>query len=272
MGGLLFNGLHSQNDLGLVMRSKNRMWLSTRKNEFVDIPGKDGSIVIPGAREDKVWEVELATSQIPLASLRKKGRQVAAWLDTNGARVTMIFDDEPDLYDMAVVVNQLDVDESIAMTGRITVQFRCLPYSISVDEYTFRQLIDTGLFSIDYGGTDICPPIITITAINLGASGMDRAVDVTGAWDPNESVVSTMTNLALVVGARTLIYTGTLAGGQSLILDCEKMKATKSGLNVTNDISGNWPLLVPGDNWIGLSDDTSTTGGIVDITYRERWK
>ena len=90
MYGLTFNGLHSFNDLGLIMLSKTRVLLSAAKDEYVDIPGMDGSHLYPGALPDKVHEIEFAVKTTGITALKAKMRQVAAWLRTKG-RSNLVF-------------------------------------------------------------------------------------------------------------------------------------------------------------------------------------
>lgn len=59
-------------------------------------------------------------------------------------------------------------------------------------------------------------------------------------------------------GAR-LVYNGTIAAGQTLVVDCVRQTAKLNGLNVIQNISGEWLTLKPGINRISYIADSTTT-------------
>lgn len=239
MYGLLFNGQHS-NDLGLYMKSKKRMILPATKDEYIEIPGRDGSILFAGTLTDHIDEIKFSVATTSLEALRAKSRQVAAWLFTR-ARSSLIYDDEPDLYYMAKVANQLDLEPMIA-AGQFSVQWRCLPLAYSIVESTLSKTVTTTPETINYAGTYNALPIITITA------------------------TGDITNPSITIEDKTLIYTGTLTAGQSLVINCGTYQVTKAGANVMGSVSGYFPVLYPGDNEVTMS-----AGCSLQIVYRERW-
>jgi len=238
--GLKYKNIHSYNDIGLVMLSKNRVLLPETADEYVDIPGRDGSILFAGAMKDRTIEVEFSALANTLPELRILARRIAAWL-YSATRQALVFDDEPGLYYMARVSNQLDLEQTAAL-GKFTVDFRCEPLAYSVAESTFSKTVTTAPETITYAGTYKALPVITITA------------------------TSDMTNPSITVEDKTLIYTGTLAAGQSLVINCETYQATITGVNALGSVSGDWPVLYPGENEVTMS-----TGCSLQIKYRERW-
>jgi len=266
--GFTFNGQNSGN-FGIVMRSKNRQLLPQTADNLEEIPGRDGSILFPGSLQDRLIEVDCSFVETSIPNLRKRARQMAAWLYTS-TWADLIFDDEPDLKYSARVANQLDLVSTVSL-GTFTLQFRCLPLALSVEQFGFFEVIGSGTFSIQNNGTRETLPVITISAIDLGDSGMDRSVDVTGVFDPTETMVATLTDPELTIGSKTIKYTGSLTAGQSIVIDSEKFQAYKGETNVLNSISGEFPVLEIGENTVALTYDTSTIGGVVEIRYRERW-
>lgn len=240
MYGMKFKNVHS-NTFGLIMLSKNRVMLPEMTDEYVDIPGRDGSIHFPGSFKDRPPEVEFSTTTKTLPELRQLARQVAAWLHSKRHEV-LVFDDEPDVYYMAKVANQLDLEQTVAM-GRFSVQFNCEPLAYSIAADTWEQAVTAGAsYTITNAGTYSALPVITITA------------------------GSQITGLVLTVEDKTLTYTGTLTAGQSLIIDCGKYQATKAGVNAMGDVSGDFPVLYAGDNELTINKACS-----LKIEFRKRW-
>jgi len=268
--GFTFNGQHSEN-FGIVMRSENRQILPQTADTLEEIPGRDGSILFPGSFQDRLLEVRCSFVETSIPNLRRKARQIAAWLYTS-TWADLIFDDESDLKYSAKLANQLDLASTVSL-GTFTLQFRCLPLALSVEQFVFLEVIGSGTFLIQNNGTRETLPVITISAIDLGDSGMDRSVDVTGVFDPLETqdMVSTLTDPELTVGSKTIKYTGILSAGQSVVIDTEKFQAYKGEVNVLNSITGEFPALEVGENTVTLTYETSNLGGVVKIEYRERW-
>lgn len=266
--GFTFNGKHSDT-FGVIMRSRNRVVLPVRNDEYEEIPGRDGGILFPGTFSDRFIELECALVTKSLPELRKAIRRIAAWLSTSG-RARLIFDDEPDLYYLGRIANQIDLEQTMAL-GQFMLQFRCLPLAFSVKEYMAEEWLYSQVMQVDNEGTHDTAPEITITAHQIGQY---RAVEVTGAYDPAvEDLVEsdvTITNPTLVISGQTLRWLGTLAPGESLIVNCETMQATKGGQNALGSVTEGFPVLRPGVNGVKLIT-TNTVGGIVKIKYKERW-
>ncbi|MDD3269645.1 MAG: phage tail family protein [Syntrophomonadaceae bacterium] len=255
MYGVKFKNIHSS-FFGLVMLSKNRVLLPEISDEYVDIPGRDGSIYFPGSLKDRPLEIEFSISTKTLSELRLLCRQVAAWLYSKIPEI-LVFDDEPDVYYMAKVQNQLDLEQVMAM-GRFVVQFRCEPLAYSISEL---QITSFFFGALNNAGTYEALPVITISA------EMDRDTETTGAWRADEATIN---NPTLTIEDKILDYTGTLTEGQSLIIDCAKYQVTKAGVNDMANVSGEFPVLYAGDNDVQLVD-TNNSRRHLTITYRERW-
>ena len=119
-------------------------------------------------------------------------------------------------------------------------------------------------------GTHKTYPVISITPVVL-SGGMEEAVEVTGAFTLGDPLVTTITNPAITIGDKTLVYVGALITGQTLIINGETYQATKDGTNVLSAISGEWPVIEVGDNDVSLADTTSECGAAVEISFRKRW-
>lgn len=58
----------------------------------------------------------------------------------------------------------------------------------------------------------------------------------------------------------SISYNGTIATGQTLVIDNNAQTATLNGVSIIEDIDGDWFRLAPGQNRITYATDSSTTG------------
>ncbi|TVZ81294.1 putative phage tail component-like protein [Aeribacillus composti] len=124
--GITFNGVHSRT-FNLVMLTSKRPLLPENKDTYIDIPHRDGSILIPDkSAKDIIIEVEFLIKRP--ANLYEAARNISRWLITDD-RVPLIFDDDPDYYYNAKVYGNIEL-EKVVKSGRFTVNFRCEPYPI----------------------------------------------------------------------------------------------------------------------------------------------
>lgn len=126
--GLLFDGVHSD-DLNLMITDISRPLFHDLKDEYIDIPHKDGSVLIPDNSRKDV-NVSVTIKLIPTTkNIMNEARNVGNWLYKE-ERKPLIFDDDPDYVYGAKVSNMIELDH-IVYHGEFTVMFRCLPYSIA---------------------------------------------------------------------------------------------------------------------------------------------
>lgn len=120
-----FNGKRSDS-LGLAVLTTSRPLLPENKDEYVEMPCFDGTILIPDkSKRDIVVTIEFLVR--PSSNLFDVCRSVAAWLDTDD-RAPLIFQDDPSFAYQAKVSGNVEM-EKIARMGKFEVQFRCLPHT-----------------------------------------------------------------------------------------------------------------------------------------------
>jgi predicted phage tail component-like protein len=125
--GITFNGIHSST-YGLDLIASRRPIMPEKKDSYIDIPHKDGSVLIAdSSARDIVIEVDFKLRKRSARELFNTCRQIGGiWLTTN-ERKQLIFDDDPDYYYMAKVSANIELEKMVAI-GKFTVEFRCLPY------------------------------------------------------------------------------------------------------------------------------------------------
>ena len=279
----IFNSLSSYDNFGIIAKTVNRPLLPAKRRSGVVIPGRHGTYDFSDdSYENVIIPVLIQYDNETFEDARIRARRISAWLGQKGASKPLIITDEPDKYYSAKIYDSASVQNivNLAPGESTTINFECYPlaFSLTADSLGLR-IIEPQI--VQNNGTEKALPIITITPITLSA-GMDEAVEVTGAfpnapldletpqeWPP--AIVTTLTNPAITIGGNTLVYTGTLTEGQSLIINTETYQATKGGTNVLASISGEWPVLEVGDNEISIADTTSEIGAAIELLFRKRW-
>jgi predicted phage tail component-like protein len=177
-------------ELGLVVKSKNRMALPQIRQRYEYIIGRDGNYDFSdGTLEDRIIDIECCFVAMNVGELRYKMRQVAAWLYGNGQKQQLIFSDEIDLFYYGRLQNQIDLEQVVTF-GEFTLQFRCEPFAYGVelakdayelnsptllyreiyptDSYTYTETgTNPFLTPINNYGTANAYPLIKITLANL---------------------------------------------------------------------------------------------------------
>lgn len=82
----------------------------------------------------------------------------------------------------------------------------------------------------------------------------------------------TLVNPAFDDGVRTLSFSGTVADGETLVLDGRTGLVTLEGVDVTPYTSGLFPQISPQGTTLRYQDDASSTHtGQVTVDFRDRW-
>ena len=200
--GLTFNNKHTS-ELGLNIKSYRP--IKTEVNDiYLDIPGRAGSVLVPGKPRDRIIPVEFGLLASSKSNLRAKTWEIATWLTTEG-RENLIFDDEPDKIYKAKVEGRVDL-EQLFVLGKFMVNFRCDPFAYGTEVTTPAQ-DDTA--TITNNGTVAAPFTIdaefTAAAPEFKAtlgSHYIRVVHDFGAGDTLH--INTGTGLIAINGSRAL--------------------------------------------------------------------
>ena len=157
MIGFTFNGVHCSTH-GVVMRSKNRQLLPETNDSYVQVPGRQGSILFPRELADRRIDIDCAFVGSSMADIRTKARDIAAWLNVTD-RAILSFNDEPDRYYRGKLATQVDF-EHLATMGQFSLTFRCEPLAYGA-EVTADFVND--VVTIDNQGTFESQPVFTST-------------------------------------------------------------------------------------------------------------
>jgi predicted phage tail component-like protein len=250
--GITFNGKHSYNDYGLLVKSVNRP-IAEPKIIATDVDAVDGSFdfseVNPDGRtkyKDKVITVTFMQIE-SIANAQTRAREISRWL--NCGETQLIFDDEPGLFYLAKMNNKIDLETQVVALREFSVQFKCRPYAYSIIQSNQQIQFGQGL-QLGYGYRfDMTPTVYSITTdyeiLNIYNPGdyVKPVIIITGTADEIE----------LSCNGKTLSFNSALGSGETLTLDCSKYQSTVSNLNANNAISGNYFEFKNGNNTLYVS-------------------
>ncbi len=145
------------------MRSKNRQLLPYPNDYYVQVPGRQGSILFPRELADRRIEIDCAFVGSSLADIRTKARDIAAWLNVTD-RANLSFDDEPGKSYKGKLSSSVDFDH-ICNMGQFSLSFNCEPLA-------YGELATTNFANdsatVNNAGT--CPTPAIIEATFTGAA------------------------------------------------------------------------------------------------------
>lgn len=134
MYGMLINGLHSFNDLGLVATSRPRIQLPEPKLEYLQIPGRQESIDISESLAGEVlYEMREGCFEFIVAN-KNKWNETCHSVKTliHGKSVKLSLDDEPLFYYQGRMwVSDFKSDKNYST---LTLNYKLQPYKYSVDD------------------------------------------------------------------------------------------------------------------------------------------
>lgn len=200
MKGMTFGGVHSHEDLNLVL-SKVDIPPATVKTNFVDIPGGDGSVDLTEALGEvryKDRECSFTFTVFPSDNFETKKREISNLL--NGRRFKMILDKDPDYYwDGRCSIDSYASDKKI---NKIVVKSTVSPYKLKINltkvivpagnkvvrlllnsrKTVVPTITNTAAATIVFGGNtyDINPGTHRILNIELVEGGNEVTVTSTG--------------------------------------------------------------------------------------------
>lgn len=241
-----------------------RPLVGKRRDQFVDVPGRAGAWTFPEQPGDRVISVELDLQADTYEDRRAAVTALADWADL-GARAALIIDDEPDRYHEAILDNDPDPDEWLT-AATITLAFRVGPFALGDTIPTETLAVsgagsDSGDFTI--ADTIYAEPVIEITPTD-----------------------GTITGFTLTINASALSYTGpTITSGNTLTINSisDTVTAGISGDTMLTGaynpaalamgfVSGEFPLLEPGENAWAITWDGTATAVTVEISWRRRFR
>lgn len=239
--GLSFNGKHTR-EMDILVTDLKMPLVSNMRDTYESVPGRDGNILFPGWLEDKRIECTFGVRCTRSERIAKL-REVAQWLYTR-ERKQLIFDTSPDVYYMAKVSGQVDV-EHLQGISLVKVAFQAEPFAYSVNKMSMSKQItssDKQITLANNGTYDVFP---TIKVSNANTN-----------------------SLSLTLGNDKLTISNTLRTSDVLTIDCDEMTVLLNDTNILDKTTGTFLSLKPGTNVMTVEAQNTLN---VSVEWRERF-
>lgn len=201
----------------------------TLRVETVKVPGRDGELTLSGmpSYEAMVLECECMVPSVDKISA------AAAWLTGRG---DLVLGNDPYYAYDAQVIDEIRFEKILRGHAhrRFTVPFLCQPLKKKAETEADIELTAPG------------------TVVNIGHVPSRPLIKIEGSG-----------NVVLAVGAYSLSITDI---STSILIDSDLGMATAGTVNESYKVSGEWPLLVVGNNAVGW------TGAVTKVTITPRWR
>ena len=176
-----------------ILKKPVRSTLPAARDRFVEIPGKHGGYYFGGMYDAKRFNVECVVKCLSRAALLTRLDEIAVLLDTRKGFKKLVFDDQPDRYLMAKVVDRIDsrLNGGIATLSLSFVAADAFAYGISEinDTRTVDETPET--VTITPGGTAPIEPVITLTISGVCSNISIEHLEMGQTLTINESFVAT---------------------------------------------------------------------------------
>lgn len=235
-----FNGVHCST-FGLKAKVIRPLHPGYSDN-YSEIPGRAGSILIPGKPKDRLIQVEFGFMPGSRSLFRTKAWEISAWLSTIN-RAALVVDDEPGKSYIGKFEGEIDLEQAYLL-GQLKVDFRCEPFAYGSEV--------TSNFTDD-----------AVTVANAGTFETWPIIDVTFSAEATEWKVTLGTKYIRVVNA--FVATDTLqinSGTRSVLLNGSR------ALNKLDWQNSEFFALTVGNNTLAIAPTGKCTA---TVKHTPRW-
>lgn len=237
MNYFTFNS-QSTTDFGLYVSRKSIYTMPERDVTFVEVPGRDGDVLIDNGRYKNVN----ISYDIGLNSIGTQMPNIKQWLAQKGY-LHLSDSYQTGYYRLANYSSQLDIEEIIKNFGTATVTFNCKPYmyKTSGDTATWYTGTAGDGYSVTITNPESYPSAPLFRIVGSGTCGI------------------TVNGVAISVNIP--------AADTRVDIDCELQSAFREMVLKNNNLTTTvFPLLQPGDNTIAF------TGNTTSLRVTPRWR
>lgn len=226
------NGIDLES-IGIIITRETKVdLLPGRKDRKVNILGRHGSILIPGKLKERSINLVMVLSAETDEQFFFRRELIASQLDPTKT-CELILDDDLDKIYRCRCIGEINLSEWIR-DAKMEVPLR---------------MADPYIYSHEKAGAG------SGVIINTGSEKTHISITIQGpAFNPSISI-----------GGTSVVYNGVLTHLDRLQINGVTMEYTLNGQNVLHNITGDIPMLVPGNNSI------ANTTGIMTYFWRERW-
>ena len=252
MGDFSFAGEHSSSYHVRLLKSPISVLPGTR-DKIITLPGRHGALRMLPDLGERSLQLECWLAASTIAELHERLERVCAWLNPLRGTQQLIFDSTPDrFYNATYAGGSLDA-QITAMQGLFSIEFVC-PDPFYYDAAPDVVTIAVSPHQHNQRGTAPADPLLRLQGISLGGSQ----------------------RLTIQIGTLSVTYTGALAAGNWLEIDCQAKTVFRVvGATRTRVLAllerPVFPQLAPGINTITITATGGATWSRLDIHCRNRW-
>lgn len=173
---------------------------------------------------------------------------------------TWLSSTQPSLYYALANPTDTQITDATLVSQLNAIQAAGKPSSASATSPNLPVII-----SVDVSGGLVWDEVGLVWEAGVGSGTNNIFVDSVASVSPIWEVSGPITDptIEILSTGTTLTYEGTLAEGQTLVVNSNDMTALLNGTNVLSSISGDWLRLAPGDNRVVF---TATQAGATSST------
>lgn len=211
----------------LKVRTRPVIPRAEKNVEKIEIPGRHGYLAIDYNNYKPITiPVEFLFTGTDVPT---NARNIKKWLTDSG---NLVFSDDPNVYYKAAAYSAFDIESAIKNYGAFIVNFDCQPFAYATDNTVThttspQTFTNPGYYSEPY--------------IKVNGSG----------------------NITLTINGANIILSNVVS---YIELDSEMLNCYKGTAAANNQMTGEFPILVPGSNTI------SWTGTVTSVNINYRWR
>ncbi len=223
------------NPIGVyVLRDSNLELLPATRDNFEEVPGRHGEIEFAAEFKARNGQLHVATQDglTPLGKEQLK-RTIAKYLNPIAGTKKLVF------------LIDIDKQYNIKLSGKVEPNEYADWFEFNVPLKMANPIIES---------TDEHSLVGNGTITNAGNFETGLTIEILGP----------VTNPSITIGSDTLAYTGTIADGETLIIDADAETAKIGTTNAMGNYNGVFPIVQPGDVDV-VADDNVT------VKWRDKW-
>lgn len=228
-------------DYGIKVYESNVLSAPSKKLEFIEIEGRDGTLTVDNGYEDFILKLScvLVNEHDEVEYTSALARRAKKFL-LNGINRKIQLSEDMDFYLLGTYNSDVDIEEAIENFGLFQAQFRCKPYRFSNKSKTVEITTKNTVIKNDEYKTK---PIIDVYATG----------DITININNQEVVLKDLEG--------------------NIQLDCDKMNATTVNtlgktVNANQKMYSDFPILEEGNNNITWTLGSGASFTKITIKYR----
>lgn len=268
IGGLVatWNDTPSSSYPELIVTRVRRGGYGAVRNVTVNVPGREGAWMFAESRGLRNISADCILASNAITGRRADVTEIADWLDVVN-RAKLVFSDQPDRYWMAAISSDIDPDEWKRLS-KFRIDWEAEPYAYALSTSSICATATGGVYSssptIDDG--IIAYPEVVITALN--GSGASAIAEFTLTVNGDSLTVDQDFAANVPINVSSISQTVT----QNASIDTNLTGAFDTGQLVMAGASGDFGVLIPGVNSIGLTWSGSATSVRMCINWRRRYR